>query len=147
MDEYESLGHTKWECKYHVVFIPKSRRKVLYSELRRHLTEIFHELARRGESRIEEGHLMPDHVHTLLSVPPKYSVSQVVGYLKDKSARFIWRGRTEKGKGISPASTSGQGATLSRRLGGRSGDSGVHPESGKRGSPLGSDESVALRAP
>lgn len=68
MDEYESLGHTKWECKYHVVLIPKCRRKVLYGELRGHLTEIFHELARRRESRIEEGHLMPDHVHMLLSI-------------------------------------------------------------------------------
>jgi len=91
MDEYESLGHTKWECKYHVVFIPKCRRKVLYSELRRHLTEIFHELARRRDSRIEEGHLMPDHVHMLLSIPPKYSVSQVVGYIKGKSAIHLAR--------------------------------------------------------
>jgi len=91
MDEYESLGHTRWECKYHVVFIPKCRRKVLYSELRRHLTEIFHDLARRRDSRIEEGHLMPDHVHMLLSIPPKYSVSQVVGYIKGKSAIHLAR--------------------------------------------------------
>lgn len=91
MDEYESLGHTKWECKYHVVFIPKCRRKALYGELRRYLTEVFHDLAKRRESRIEEGHLMPDHVHMLLSIPPKYSVSQVVGYIKGKSAIHLAR--------------------------------------------------------
>ena len=73
MDKYESLSHTKWECKYHVVFIPKCRRRTLYSELRQHLGEVFKELARQKESRVEEGHLMPDHVHMMLSIPPKYS--------------------------------------------------------------------------
>ena len=86
MDKYESLSHTKWECKYHVVFIPKGRRKALYGNLRRHLGEVFRELARQKESKIEEGHLMPDHVHRMLSIPPKYAVSQVVGYIKGKSA-------------------------------------------------------------
>jgi REP-associated tyrosine transposase len=86
MDEYQSLSHTKWECKYHVVFIPKYRRKVRYGELRNQLGEVFRELARQKESRIEEGHLQPDPVHMLLAIPPKYAVAQVVGYLKGKSA-------------------------------------------------------------
>ncbi len=86
-----SLSHTKWECKFHVVFIPKLRRKVLYGELRRHLGQIFHELAGQYECKIEEGHLMPDHVHMLISIPPKYSVSQIVGFLKGKSAIAIAR--------------------------------------------------------
>src|SRR5215469_744976 len=91
MDEYESLSHTKWECKYHVVFIPKCRRKTLYLELRRHLGEVFRKLAAQKESRIEEGHLMPDHVHMMISIPPKYAVSQVVGYIKGKSAIHLAR--------------------------------------------------------
>ena len=85
MDE-GSLSHTKWECKYHVVFIPKYRRKALYGELRRELGAVFRELARQRESEIEEGHLMSDHVHMMVSIPPKYSVSQVIGYMKGKSA-------------------------------------------------------------
>ena len=88
---YESLNHTKWECKYHVVFIPKYRRKALYGELRRHLGQVFHELARQKECKVEEGHLMLDHVHMLLSIPPKYAVSQVLGYIKGKSAIHIAR--------------------------------------------------------
>ncbi len=86
MDEFESLSHTKWECKYHVVFIPKLRRKVLYGQLRKHLGGVFRKLAAQKESRIEEGHLLPDHVHMMLSSPPKYAVSQVVGYIKGKRA-------------------------------------------------------------
>ena len=74
MDEIESLSHTKWECKYHVVFIPKCRRKTLYKELRQHLGEIFRQLATQKESRIEEGHLQADHVHMMISIPPKYAV-------------------------------------------------------------------------
>ena len=91
MDRLESLNHSKWECKYHVVFIPKRRRKVLYGALRKHLGEVFHRLAGQKESRIEEGHLMPDHVHMLVSIPPKYAVSQVVGYIKGKSAIHVAR--------------------------------------------------------
>ena len=91
MDDYESLSHSKWECKYHVVFIPKCRRKVLYRQLRRHLGEVFRKLASHKECRIEEGHLMADHVHMLLSIPPKYAVSQVVGYIKGKSAIHLAR--------------------------------------------------------
>jgi putative transposase len=77
--EYQSLSHTKWDCKYHVVFIPKRRRKVIYGQLRKQLGEVFHELARYKEARIEEGHLMPDHVHRCISIPPKYAVASVVG--------------------------------------------------------------------
>lgn len=91
MNAYENLAHTKWECKYHVVFIPKCRRKQLYGQLRKDLGNIFRELARQKESRVEEGHLMPDHVHMLVSIPPKYSVSQVVGFVKGKSAIQIAR--------------------------------------------------------
>ena len=96
MDEYESLGHTKWECKYHVVFIPKCRRKTLYGELRKHLGEVFRQLAEQKQCRVEEGHLMPDHVHMMLSIPPKYAVAQVVGYIKGKSAIHIARTFTER---------------------------------------------------
>ena len=91
MDKTESLSHSKWECKYHIVFIPKCRRRTLYEQLRRHLGEVFRNLAGHKESRIEEGHLMPDHVHMLIAIPPKYAVSQVVGYLKGKSAIHIAR--------------------------------------------------------
>ena len=91
MDEAENLSHTKWQCKYHVVFIPKCRRKTLYRQLRRYLGEVFRGLAAQKESRIEEGHLMPDHVHMMISIPPKYAVSQVVGYIKGKSAIHLAR--------------------------------------------------------
>ena len=91
MNEYQTLSHTKWQCKYHVVFIPKYRRKVVYGQLRQELGEVFRELARQKESTIEAGHLQADHVHMLLSIPPKYAVAQVVGYLKGKSAIHIAR--------------------------------------------------------
>ena len=91
MDKDESLSHTKWECKYHVVFIPKMRRKTLYGQLRKHLGELFRRLAAQKESRIEEGHLLPDHVHMMIAIPPKYAVSQVVGYIKGKSAIHVAR--------------------------------------------------------
>ena len=91
MNNVESLSHTKWECKYHIVFIPKYRKKALYGALRQQLGDLLRQLAMQRESRIEEGHLMRDHVHMLVSIPPKYSVSQVVGYLKGKSAIHIAR--------------------------------------------------------
>ena len=91
MKVYESLRHTTWECKYHVVFIPKCRRKVLYGQLRQELGVVFRALAGERESDIIEGHLMPDHVHMMISVPPKYSVAQVIGYMKGKSAIHIAR--------------------------------------------------------
>jgi putative transposase len=89
--DYETLHHSKWDCKYHVVFIPKYRRKALFAELRRHLGEVFRTLTEQKESRIEEGHLMPDHVHMLISIPPKYAVANVVGFIKGKSAIHIAR--------------------------------------------------------
>ena len=91
MHTYETLKHTTWECKYHVVFIPKCRRKTLYGQLRRELGSVFRDLAEQKECAVEEGHLMPDHVHMLLSVPPKYSVSGVKGFIKGKSAIHIAR--------------------------------------------------------
>ena len=91
MTNYRKLQHSEWECKYHVVFIPKYRRKVLYGQLRQHLGQVFRQLAQRRESEIEEGHLQPDHVHMLISIPPKYAVSQVVGFIKGKSAIHIAR--------------------------------------------------------
>ena len=91
MKEYQSLSHTRWDCKYHVVFIPKRRKKWIFGVLRRQLGEIFHELARHKESKIVEGHLMGDHVHVCLSIPPKYAVANVVGYIKGKSAIQIAR--------------------------------------------------------
>jgi len=77
MPDSETLSHTMWDCKYHVVFIPKYRRKALYHELRRHLGEVFRALAEQKACRIAEGHLMGDHVHMLLSIPPKYSVAAI----------------------------------------------------------------------
>lgn len=92
----QSLSHSKWECKYHIVWIPKYRRKKLFGELRKELGQVLRELARQKESEIIEGHLLPDHVHMLISIPPKYSVAQVVGYIKGKSA--IWIARTYGGR-------------------------------------------------
>ena len=91
MRNIRSLSHSVWDCKYHVVFIPKYRRKLLYGELRQHLGRVFRDLARQRESEIEEGHLMPDHVHMLIAIPPKYAVAQVVGFIKGKSAIHIAR--------------------------------------------------------
>ncbi len=91
MTSYRSLNHTKWACQYHVVFIPKYRKKVIYGELRRDLGEVLRRLAQQRESEVEEGHLMADHVHIMSSIPPKYSVAQVIGYIKGKSAIHIAR--------------------------------------------------------
>ncbi len=91
MREYQSLSHTKWNCKYHIVFIPKRRKKAIFGKLRKHLGQLFHELAKQKDCKIEEGHLMPDHVHMCISIPPKYAVSNVVGFIKGKSAISIAR--------------------------------------------------------
>ena len=91
MDKYQSLNHTAWDCKYHVVFIPKCRRRTLYLELRRYLGDVFRRLAQQRECEILEGHLMPDHVHMLIQIPPKYSVSNVIGFIKGKSAIHLAR--------------------------------------------------------
>jgi len=114
MREYQSLSHTRWNCKYHVVFIPKRRRKVMFGQLRKHLGTIFHELAKQKGCEIVEGHLMADHVHICLSIPPKYAVSNVVGFIKGKSAISIarrFRGKTK----TSQAKISGQEDSLFRQ--------------------------------
>ena len=98
MDEYQSLSHPKWDCKYQVIFIPKYRRRALYGQLRRHLGEVFRKLGEQKESRIEEGHLMADHVHMMIAIPPKYAVSQVVGFIKGKSAIHLARSYAERSR-------------------------------------------------
>lgn len=101
MKEYKTLTHSVWDCKYHIVFIPKYRQKKLYGELRRDLKELFHKLSFQKECRIEEGYLMPDHIHMLISIPPKYSVAHIVGFLKGKSALYLAQryGRRRKHRG------------------------------------------------
>jgi len=91
MKDISSLSHTAWDCKYHLVWVPKYRKTILYGHLRKHLGDIFKELALHKESKILEGHLMGDHVHMMVSIPPKYAVSQVVGYIKGKGAIQIAR--------------------------------------------------------
>ena len=88
---YESLSHSRWDCKYHLVFVPKYRKKKLYGEIRSYLGPVFHELARQKECKILEGHMVQDHVHMLIAIPPKYAVSQIVGYIKGKSAIAVAR--------------------------------------------------------
>ena len=96
MDDFDGPSHSRWECKYRVVLIPKCGRKVPYGQRRAHLGEVFHKLARHKESRIEEGHLMADHVHMLVAIPPKYAVSEVVGYIKGKSGIHMARVYAER---------------------------------------------------
>ena len=91
MHDIESLCHSVWDCKYHVVWIPKCRRKALYGQIRRRLGETFHELARQRECKILQGHLAPDHVHVYIAIPPKHAVAQVIGFIKGKSAIHIAR--------------------------------------------------------
>jgi putative transposase len=92
----KSLAHSRWDCKYHVVFIPKYRRKAIYGEVRQMLGEILHDLARQKECRILEGHLLADHVHMCIEIPPKHAVASVIGFLKGKSALAIARRAQEK---------------------------------------------------
>ncbi len=142
MDEMESLSHTNWECKYHAVFIPKCRRKTLYRELRQHLGEVFRKLATQKESRIEEGHLLPDHV------PMMSDTAEVCGVASDRVCQreerdspgnCVW-GEEEEHRG--PAFL---GVRVLRVHGGaRDGDWRLHPEPGARGQALGPNESVAL---
>ncbi len=97
-DHYQSLSHTKWQCKYHIIFIPKCRRKRLFGVVRRELGEVFHRLAEHKSCEILEGHIMPDHVHMLISIPPKHAVSSVVGYIKGKSAIHVARHVLKRGR-------------------------------------------------
>ncbi len=96
MRQDRSLRHSRWECKYHVVFIPKYRKKAIFGQIRKELGDVMKRLAEQKESWIEEGHLMPDHVHMMISIPPKYAVSQVIGYIKGKSAIHIARRYAER---------------------------------------------------
>ena len=91
MGQVGSLNHSRWECKYHVVFIPKYRMKSIFGQIREELGDVFRRLAAQKDCEIEEGHLMPDHVHMMISIPPKYAVSQVIGFIKGKSAIHIAR--------------------------------------------------------
>jgi putative transposase len=90
-DLYQSLSHSKWDCKYHIVFVPKGRRKALYGKIRGALGSIFHALAKQKECAVIEGHVMPDHVHMCVSIPPKYAVAAVIGFMKGKSAIAVAR--------------------------------------------------------
>ena len=98
MTQQHHLNHATWDCKYHVVFIPKYRKKAVFGKIKKNLGAVFHDLARRRECRIEEGHLMPDHVHMLVSIPPKYSVAEVIGFIKGKSSIWIAQNIERKAK-------------------------------------------------
>jgi putative transposase len=128
--EYQSLSHTRcdWDCKYHIVFIPKRRKKAIFGSLRRQLGKVFRELARHKEAEVVEGHLMPDHVHMCVSIPPKVAVSNVVRYIKGKSAIAIAR------KFMGRESNCILSAGLFRVHGGirRADGSSVHPRSRRR---------------
>jgi putative transposase len=114
MDEYENLSHARWERKYHVLFIPKCRRKVLYGKLQQHLGEVFRRLAGQKQSRIQKGHLLADHVRMMIAISPKCAVSQVAGFMKGKSA-IRWRGCTESANRTTLGRVCGRKATSSRR--------------------------------
>ena len=133
MEDYESLSHAKWNCKYHVVFIPKYRRRTLFGVVRRELGAVFRRLAEQKQSRVEEGHILPDHVHRLLSIPPKLAVSSVVGYIKGKSAihvarHFLKRERNYVGQNLwAPRLSRGHGGPGHRK------NPPLHPGAGSRG--------------
>ena len=110
---YESLGHSKWDCKYHVVFVPKYRKKVLYGKIRRFLGPVFHELGERKRSKIVEGHMVSDHVHMLIQIPPKYPVSHVIGYMKGKSAIVVARQFSGRKRNFNGESFWARGYTVS----------------------------------
>ena len=125
MHDWENLSHVRWECKYHVVIIPKYRRKVFYGKLRRQIGTVLRELCRQKGVELVEGHCMPDHIHMCLSIPPKYSVSHTIGFLKGKSAVRIHRDLLHE-KRMTFALL---GSRLLREHGrsGRRADSAVHP--------------------
>ena len=100
MKSKSSLCHTRWDCKYHIVWIPKYRRKVLFGKIRIYWGDVFHKLAKQRDSEILEGHLCKDHVHMYIAIPPKYSVAQVVGFMKGKSAIHIAREVRGRAKGF-----------------------------------------------
>ena len=142
MDEFESLSHSKWECKYHIVFIPKRRRKTLYGQLKSHLGEVFHRLAQQKQSQILEGHMMADHVHMLMSIPPKYAVSQVVGFIKGKSAIHLARVYAERKRSfLGPRLLCVNGRTR------RGSDPRIHQASRGRRHAIRPNETVELSGP
>jgi putative transposase len=131
--EFNHLNHATWECKYHVVFTPKYRKELLFGKIKRHLGQVFHDLARRKECRIEEGHLMPDHVHMLISIPPKYSVAQIIGYMKGKSSIWIAQNVERKMRNFLGPQILGTGVLCHDRWPGRGSDPGLHqkPRTGR----------------
>ncbi len=137
MDSVSSLNHSVWDCKYHVVFIPKCRRKKLFGALRKELGEVFRHLAARKESRIEEGHLMPDHVHMLIAIPPKFAVAQVIGFIKGKSAIYIARNYIGAEAEFYGATLLGARLLRIDRGPRRGGDPRVHQATRSRGSTRG----------
>ena len=147
MDDYESLSHSKWECKYHVVFIPKCRRKTLYEELRQHLGEVFRKLAMQKECRVEEGHLMPDSCSH-----DDFDPTQICGVAGDRvhqgQERYppgagLWREEAQ----LRRTALLGPGILRLDRRSRRSGDQGIYPQAGGRGYPARPNEYVALRPP
>ena len=136
--DHNHLNHSTWECKYHVVFTPKYRKKALFGQIRRHLGTVFRELAQRKECKIEEGHLIPDHVHMLISIPPKYSVAEVIGYLKGKSSIWIAQNVEPQAAQFSWPQILGEGLLRFDRRAGRGDDPRLHQKSGDRGQAVGS---------
>src|SRR5437764_227292 len=118
MDEFESLSHSRWECKYHTVFIPKGRRKALFGQHRPYLGEVLRRLAARKESRIAESRLLPDHVDMMISMPRKYAVSQVIGCIKGKSAIHLARVYGERKRNFTATNLLWIYPTRCRRRGG-----------------------------
>ena len=99
MRDWQSLSHVKWECKYNIVWVPKYRQKVLFGKVRRGAGEIIRELCLQRDLKIIEGHAMLDHIHTCISIPPKYSVANAIGFLKGKSAIRLHREFRSMGRG------------------------------------------------
>ena len=137
MTHYRSLNHTRWHCQYHVVFIPKYRKKAIYGGLRAQLGDMLRDLALQRESRVEEGHLLPDHVHMMVSIPPKYSVAQVIGYIKGKSAIHIAREFAGRPRNFVGQHFWGAGVLRFDRGSRGTRDPRVHPSAGTRRSAAG----------
>ena len=91
MHDWQSLSHVRWDCKYHVVIVPKYRKKVIYGKLRRQIGPVLRSLCQQRGVTLVEGHTMPDHIHMCLSVPPKFSIAHTIGFLKGKSAVIVHR--------------------------------------------------------
>ena len=138
MTQQHHLNHATWDCKYHVVFIPKYRKKAVFGKIKKNLGAVFHDLARRRECRIEEGHLMPDHVHMLVSIPPKYSVAEVIGFIKGKSSIWIAQNIERKAKNFTGHKILGMRVFCLDGGPGRGDDLRLHQEPGASGSPDGS---------